>query len=150
MRDEVAADRDAVNYAQVFHTPYPADGPLRSIDEAMRAVRFCSWCGRERGPRVTCDGCGAPSVLTTAPYTPPPPFSFEWWAERSPVFGVKRSEHAGDALSYLYGPIRLYDADVPEGEACVFSGQVGFDPNAPMFPLHDWDPRRGVRITGAV
>ena len=135
-----------MNFVQVFREPYPA-ATSRSIDEAVRAIRFCSFCGRERGARATCDGCGAPSVLSVAPAASGPvPYTLEWWAERSPVFGVPRSDHAG-AGSYPY-PLRIFEDDgLPEGEFLAFSGQVGFDPNAP-FPLHEWDPRRGVRVTG--
>lgn len=65
------------NYAQVFHTPFNADA------RGLRAWRWCSYCGRERGTRYTCDGCGAPSVLVQAPDLPGyPPLSLEWWRER--------------------------------------------------------------------
>lgn len=132
-----------MNFVSIFRTPYPAEGPPRSIEEAVRAIRFCSYCGRERGARVTCDGCGAPSVLSVAGPTPPAPYTLEWWRERSPVFDVPRSDYGG----YSY-PLRIFEDDsLPEGEFLAFTGQVGFDPNAP-FPLSDWDPRRGVRVTG--
>lgn len=136
-----------MNFVQVFRTPFPAAAPPRAVEEAMRAFRFCSFCGRERGTRATCDGCGAPSVLSPVSLTSPAvPYTLEWWAKRSPVFGVPRSDHAGTG-SYPYR-LRIFEDDgLPEGEFIAFSGQVGFDPNAPLWP-YEWDPRRGVRVTG--
>ncbi len=60
------------NYTQIFTKPFDA-----------REWVACSYCGRRRGSRYTCDGCGAPSVLvkheTIQGYLP---LSLEWWRQR--------------------------------------------------------------------
>ena len=87
------------NYVQVFHTPFNAGDP-----KDLRSWRFCSYCGRERGNRYTCDGCGAPSVLVNARDLPGEiPYSLEWWRERI----AREAAEPGVYVEFEAGPYRV-------------------------------------------
>lgn len=96
-----------MNYVKIFHSPFLAD--------ALRRFRFCSYCGRERGRRETCDGCGAPSIHVPA----------------QPLYVVDRPAVSVLDDDFVFEPNALIRTRrVDDLRVCYYEGVRGFDPEA--------------------